>query len=91
MTCSISIKQSAANAALAQVRGTIVGWLNSDDVYAQGAIGRAVEALEAHADWLLVYGHGRHVDGENRALNDYPTLPPSTPVAKFGETVAETG
>ena len=76
---------AAVNAALAQVRGTVVGWLNSDDVYASGALRRAVEALESNPNWLMVYGHGQHVDGEGKVFDDYPTLPPSTPIAKFAE------
>ncbi|MCX7144138.1 MAG: glycosyltransferase [Proteobacteria bacterium] len=65
---------AAVNGALAQVRGTVVGWLNSDDVYAPGAVRRAVDALEANPNWLMVYGHGQHVDGEGKALDDYRLL-----------------
>lgn len=75
----------AINAALAQVRGTVVGWLNSDDVYSPRAVRRAVDALQANPAWLMVYGHGRHIDGDGKPLNHYSTLPPSTPVAKFAE------
>lgn len=75
----------AVNVALAQTRGTLVGWLNSDDVYTPGAVRRAVDALQAHPQWLMVYGHGQHVDDGGKPLNDYPTLPPSTPVGKFAE------
>ena len=75
----------AVNAALSQVRGTIVGWLNSDDLYALGAVGRAVDALQENPRWLMVYGHGQHVDGDGKPLNDYPTLPPTTPLTQFAE------
>lgn len=74
---------NALNRALAKVRGTILGWLNSDDVYASGAISRAVEAFDAHPQWLMVYGHGEHIDADGKILNRYPVRPPGTPVSKF--------
>jgi glycosyltransferase involved in cell wall biosynthesis len=40
----------ALNKALRRARGTIVGWLNSDDLYAEGAIDRAVQALGNRLD-----------------------------------------
>lgn len=73
----------ALNKALRQARGTIIGWLNSDDLYTPGAIPRAVSALESHGDWLMVYGHGLHIDARGVPLDDYPTLLPTTPVSWF--------
>jgi len=75
----------AINNALAMVRGTVVGWLNSDDLYTSGAIGRAVQALNENQDWLMVYGKGQHVDISAKVINNYPTLPPSTPVSRFSD------
>ncbi len=75
----------AINAALAKIRGTIVGWLNSDDLYTPGAVHRAVEALQANPKWLMVYGHGQHMDATSKPLNNYPTLLPSSPVTRFSE------
>jgi len=75
----------ALNKALARVRGTIIGWLNADDLYAPGAINRAVAAFEGNSSWLMVYGHGEHVDVDGRVTGCYPTLPPQTPFLKFTE------
>lgn len=75
----------ALNRALAQVRGTVVGWLNSDDIYTPGAIRRAVEALAANPPWVMVYGHGRHIDAQGTELESYPTLPPSTSMERFAD------
>src|SRR5690606_23872881 len=50
-----------------------------------GACSRAMAALQQHPDWLLVYGHGEHVDAAGRSLDRYPTLPPSTPIEQFAE------
>ena len=73
----------ALNRALTRVRGTIVGWLNSDDLYMPGAVGRAVAAFAEHRDWIMVYGHGRHVDADGGDLGTYPTSPPNGPIERF--------
>lgn len=73
----------ALNDAMGLVRGTVIGWLNSDDLYTPGAISRAMAALGENPKMLMVYGHGRHVDGNGASLDDYPTLPPDTPIATF--------
>ncbi len=75
----------ALNKALRLARGTIIGWLNSDDLYTPGAVQRAVRALMDYPEWLMVYGHGEHVDADGRVIGRYPTLPPSTPAAKFSD------
>jgi glycosyltransferase involved in cell wall biosynthesis len=47
----------AINKGLQQVRGDIVGWLNSDDLLAPGALSRVTDAFQSNPqlDWL----HGR--------------------------------
>jgi glycosyltransferase involved in cell wall biosynthesis len=75
----------AINRALARARGTLIGWLNADDVYTAGAIRRALLAIEAHPDWLAVYGEGLHIDAEGRALERYPSAPPSAGLAGFAD------
>ncbi|MGM0695016.1 MAG: glycosyltransferase family 2 protein [Pseudomonadota bacterium] len=65
----------ALNQALGRVRGTLVGWLNSDDLYAPGAIQRAVAAFQHQPAWMLCYGEGEHIDVEGRPLGRYPTQP----------------
>ena len=66
---------AAINTALGQVRGTVIGWLNSDDCYAPGAITRAINAFTQHPGWMLCYGEGQHIDAEGNLLERYPTLP----------------
>lgn len=75
----------ALNRALALVRGTVIGWLNSDDLYAPGAIARAVSAFARQPDWLMVYGHGEHVDVQKKPIERYPTQLPSTPIEAFAQ------
>jgi len=63
----------AINKGWRQARGSILAYLNSDDVYLPGAIAQAVAALEAHPEAAAVYGEGYHVDEEGRVLERYPT------------------
>lgn len=65
----------ALNKALTKVRGTLVGWLNSDDCYTPGAIRRAAAAMQQQPQWMLCYGWGEHINAEGGYINDYPTLP----------------
>jgi len=76
---------AALNKALSKVRGTVVGWLNADDLYTSGAFTRAMQAFAAHPDWLLVYGNGEYVDAAGRTLEPYATRPPSTPIEAFAQ------
>ena len=46
----------ALNKAIRAARGTLIGWLNADDLYLPGALQRAISALEANPDLLMVYG-----------------------------------
>lgn len=76
---------NALNKALARVRGTLIGWLNSDDLYTPGALSRAAAVLESDPRCMMVYGHGQHIDVEGRVLNQYPTLPPDGELERFKE------
>ncbi len=73
----------AINKAMRKARGTLVGWLNSDDCYTCGALQRAQHALLTHPDWLMVYGLGEHIDERGAVIDAYPTRPPSTPLSEF--------
>lgn len=75
----------ALNDAMDAVRGTVIGWLNSDDLYAIGAISRAIAVMAEQPRLLMVYGQGQHVDEYGKSIGVYPTLPPSTPVSRFSE------
>ena len=74
---------NAINKALRSVRGDIVGWLNSDDLYTPGAISRAAACLAKYPDSLMVYGEAEHVDAAGEPLGRYPTLPPSAGIEAF--------
>jgi hypothetical protein len=73
----------ALNRAFQHVRGTIVGWLNADDLYLSGAAERAIDALHQHPEWWMVYGDGEHVDASGRPIAPYPTLQPNVGLVGF--------
>jgi cellulose synthase/poly-beta-1,6-N-acetylglucosamine synthase-like glycosyltransferase len=76
---------NAINKALGRARGTLIGWLNSDDLYTPGAVDRAAAALTGPERYALVYGHGVHIDARGNELNRYPTLPPDTAYSQFAD------
>lgn len=73
----------AVNEAVRRTRAPLVGWLNSDDLYAPGAIARAAAHLTSRADHVMVYGHGDHVDGEGVFIERYPSRPPTAPLSEW--------
>jgi hypothetical protein len=66
-------------------QASIIGWLNSDDVYASGAIDRTLKLFESNPKLKIVYGLGRHIDASGKDLGAYPTLPPSASIKKFAD------
>ncbi|MEM9667811.1 MAG: glycosyltransferase family 2 protein [Pseudomonadota bacterium] len=74
---------NAINMALARAQGEIIGWLNSDDLYKEGAIQRAVDALTGPGHAIMCYGHGEHVDESGAWLDTYPTKPPEIGIDAF--------
>ena len=50
-------QSDALNKGFLKAKGTIFGWLNSDDTYAPGAVTAAVEYLWANPDVDAVYGN----------------------------------
>lgn len=75
----------ALNWGFSQVRGTVIGWLNSDDLYAPAAIERAVAELLRNEKLLMVYGHGEHVGADGQLIGRYPTLLPAGEIDRFNE------
>lgn len=75
----------AINKALGRVRGTYVGWLNSDDLYTAGAVQRAVDKLTHANGYMMVYGQAEHIDEQGSVLAAYPTLAPSVGMHRFTE------
>ena len=73
----------ALNHAFQAARGTLIGWLNADDLLPLGALARAVAALDAHPEWLMVYGEADEFNPETGLWQRYPTLPPDVGLNGF--------
>jgi glycosyltransferase involved in cell wall biosynthesis len=65
----------AVNKGLVRAAGSVIGWLNSDDVYYPEACARALEVFESHPDVDVVYGEADHIDQEDRVIEPYYTEP----------------
>lgn len=59
----------ALNKGLAQAKGEIVAWLNSDDVYRPGAVRAAVEALQQNPEVGFVYSRLHSIDRGGEIFN----------------------
>jgi glycosyltransferase involved in cell wall biosynthesis len=89
-----SSQAGALNAALAESRGDVIGWVNTDDGYfGVDAVSCAVAALRDDGECLAVYGDGvivdergvllRHVSTSAAALAKLPPLSPLVQPATF--------
>lgn len=63
----------AVNKGLARADGEIIGWLNSDDTYAPGALQAIASAFSERADCDVIYGHARYISEDDQDLGPYPT------------------
>ena len=75
----------AINNAISISNGEILGWLNSDDLYAQGAVSSAITHFQRHPSNQFIYGRASHIDYEGNIIDAYPTLPPSTSIDHFAD------
>lgn len=73
----------ALNKAFAQARGTLIAWLNADDLFPAGALGRAAHALLTNPHWLMVYGEGEEFSATTGLRQRYPTLQPEVGLHGF--------
>ena len=63
----------AVNKGIAKAKGDIIGWLNSDDTYCEGAISRIVDYFYSHPKIDMVYGEGYYIDKSGKITDRYPT------------------
>jgi glycosyltransferase involved in cell wall biosynthesis len=66
---------AAINAGWRQGHGQILAWLNSDDLYAPGAVRRAVEAFRQQPSAAGVYGDCNYIDQAGNLLGHFRTEP----------------
>lgn len=65
----------AVNKGWSRAKGSILGWLNSDDTYAPGAIRKVVDFMARHPDAGMVYGDACYIDAEDGLIEPYFTEP----------------
>jgi glycosyltransferase involved in cell wall biosynthesis len=63
----------AINKGFSMTAGEIIGWLNSDDIYAPGAIARVVEFFTQHPEIDMLYGEASLIDENDALIAKYPT------------------
>ncbi len=63
----------AVNKGLAMTDAPVIGWLNSDDTYAPGALAAVLAFFEAHPEVDVVYGLAHHIDERDGVIEDYYT------------------
>ncbi|MFA5516566.1 MAG: glycosyltransferase family 2 protein [Desulfuromonadales bacterium] len=56
--------------------GTILGWLNADDVLKPGAIRAAVDAFRAHPEVALIYADADFIDADGRTIGPCTVVEP---------------
>lgn len=72
----------AINKGLAQARGEIFIWLNSDDLFLPGALGRVARAWQEHGP-AIYYGLARLIDADGADLGPCPNQSPSLDARKL--------
>lgn len=65
----------AVNKGFKAAKGTILGWLNSDDTYLPGAVSKALRYFEENEGVMMVYGEGYHINETGGIIERYYTEP----------------
>jgi len=65
----------AINKGFEMASGSVLAWLNSDDIYHAGTLAKVVAAYERNADAAVVYGKARFIDEAGSIIGKYPTGP----------------
>ena len=78
-----ALPAGALNLALKKVRGTIVGWLDGEDRYANNCFDQVSQYFRTNSASLMLYGQCQRLDEAGNVLGTYPTLLPGTPLAEL--------
>lgn len=66
----------AINKGFRMARGSIVAYLNSDDLFLPGAVSAAVAALAEHPELGAVYGEGYRIDSDGNVIARFEVTEP---------------
>jgi glycosyltransferase involved in cell wall biosynthesis len=64
---------AAINAGFAAATGDVVAWLNSDDVYMDGALSRVAAEFAARPDLAMLFGHCPIIDEDDGEIRNFIT------------------
>ncbi|WP_321476901.1 glycosyltransferase family 2 protein [uncultured Paludibaculum sp.] len=65
---------AALQRAFREAPGSILGWLNADDILLPGALAQAAQAFERYPDAVAVFGGASWVDQNLRLIRPYPVV-----------------
>ena len=65
-------QSQAINDGFRMAKGSVLAWLNSDDVFLPGAVDAAVRAIKGNPDAGMVYGDGYTIDTDGNATGRFP-------------------
>ena len=66
---------NAMNKGFRKARGEIIGWINSDDTYCEGAIRAAADYFEKHPDADIIYSRVNVIDENDKKIGEHAILP----------------
>jgi glycosyltransferase involved in cell wall biosynthesis len=75
------------NKGFAAATGEVFGYINADDAYLPGAIGKAVSAFQARPDTDVIYGHSYIVDRSGRIIRRSRSVPFNLRLYAYGGVV----
>jgi len=58
----------AMNKGIEMATGSVIGILNSDDCYCEGALTKVAAAMQTHPEWAAMFGDFIFIDGEGREI-----------------------
>jgi glycosyltransferase involved in cell wall biosynthesis len=64
---------SAINAGLRRAKGSILAYLNSDDILLPGAVSTVVNEFRSKPETDLLYGRAHYIDADGKTIGDYDT------------------